>query len=81
MSRVRAPSISPQIRRPPQQYQPAQGVSLEQHLSDIAEAVNRKADIAGIPNFGAIQLTSEAGLPYLIYVDAAGHLQCVPATL
>lgn len=78
---LRTPQISPKRRQPPAPFRPATGGSVEQRISDLADAINRKADTRGVPNFTAINLTGEDGKPYLIYVDAAGTLRCVPVTL
>ena len=77
---LRTPAIHAKLRHPPQPYTAPTGGTIDERLSDIARAINAKADRVGIPNVTAIQMTSEAGLPYLIYVDATGSLRCTPVT-
>ena len=79
-SNPRAPQINPTIRHPPQPYQAPTSGTIEERLADVSRAINQKADRMGTPNFTAIQLTSENGLPYLLYVDAQGNLRCVAST-
>lgn len=79
-SNPRAPQINPKVRHAPQPYQAPTSGSIEDRLADVSRAINAKADRIGIPNFTAIQLTSENGLPYLLYVDSQGNLRCVPST-
>lgn len=74
------PAITPKLRHPPAPYVAPQIGTVEERLADIARAINTKADRVGIPNVTAIQMTSETGLPFLIYVDATGTLRCEPVT-
>ena len=74
------PGLSPQRRHPPAPYVAPTNGTVEERLADIARAINGKADRVGIPNVTALQMTSESGLPFLIYVDSAGTLRCVPVT-
>jgi hypothetical protein len=81
MSETRTvPGLSAKLRYPPRPYQAPTSGTVEERLADISREINNKADRTGIPNFTAIRLTGENGLPYHIYVDATGALRCVPAT-
>lgn len=77
----RVPAISPKRRRPAAPFVAPSSGSIEERLAAIAQEINRKADRVTIPAVTAIEMTSEAGTPYLVYVDAQGNLRTVAMTL
>ena len=76
----RVPGLNPALRQAPRIYAAPTAGTIDERLADISRELNTKANRAGIPNFTAIQLTGENGLPYLLYVDAAGTLRVTPVT-
>ena len=76
----RVPGLNAQLRQAPRIYSAPTSGTVEERLADISRELNTKATRAAIPNFTAIQLTGENGLPYLVYVDSAGVLRVSPVT-
>ena len=59
--------------RPPAPFIAPQSGSLEQRLAQVADAINRKADI-NANTFASISLTDPAGQKWQITVDTSGVL-------
>lgn len=47
---------------------------LDQRLSLIVQAINRKADIATIPTYAAIHLIAPDGSTWMLSIDSTGTL-------
>lgn len=52
---------------------PASG-DIDQRLAQVAQAVNRKADITSVPTYNALQLVAPNGSVWAVSVDNSGAL-------
>jgi hypothetical protein len=64
----------PRPHAPPGPFIAPIGGDLNQRLSQVAQAINRKADATTTPSFAAINLTATNGSTWQLTVSAAGAL-------
>lgn len=76
----RVPGLSPRRYRPTPPYEAPTAGTIDERLAHVAHAINRKADLRGVPNFTAITLHGANGQDYIVYVDSAGVLRADPVT-
>lgn len=71
----RVPAPSPdQFAHPPAPFVAPLAGDIEQRLSLVAAAINRKADRTATPNFTWVTLVSPNGTNYAVSVDDSGNL-------
>jgi hypothetical protein len=66
---------------PPAPFQAPTAGDIDQRLSQIADAINRKADSTALPTFSAIYLRASNGSTWRVGISTAGALvidQVVP---
>ena len=73
------------MARTARSYLPAQTIasasgSIEERLSQLAQEISRKSDIASTPAFAAVVLIAPDGGRWLVSVDSAGALSTSQVT-
>lgn len=64
----------PRPGQPPAPFVVPTDGDLNQRLSSVAQAINRKADITSIPTYASIHLIAPDGSTWMVSVDATGAL-------